>query len=411
MRIFEYLMLAVRSLRAHTMRSALAVTGIVVGIAAVLVVAAVAEGARAEISRQIVSLGSNLLLVQPGAQSAQTVRRPAGSNLSLTTDDAAAIARDIPDVLIAAPFVGGQETVVSGDLNWSTLVAGVTPEFFEARGWTAAQGQLLDSSHIASAAKVAVVGHTVSRELFHGGDALGQLIRIGRTAYTIIGVLAQKGQDFTGRDQDDVTFIPLASAKIFTIGRIQASPNAVHTILVKANSAQAMAEAEVSVTRLLRQRHRILEGKSDDFRVQNLIQIVQARDRAYRQFTLLVSALSGISLLVGGIGVMNIMLVSVAERSNEVGIRLAVGAQPADIRRQFLLEAALLCTLGGLIGLVVGYSAAHAVPSAFGWQVAFNRTLALIAIACSTVVGLVFGLLPAERAARLDPAVVLRSGR
>ena len=410
MRSFSYLYLAFRSVRVHILRSILAVTGVVIGIAAVLIVVAVAEGARAEVSRQINSLGSNLLLVQPGAQIAQGVRQQAGTILSLTMGDAIAVAREVPDVVIAAPFIGEQKTTISGDLNWSTLVAGVTPVFFEARGWKLAEGQLFNDEQVASAAKIAVIGHTVARELFRGSDPLGRFVRIERSSYLVIGTLAEKGQDFTGRDQDDVMFIPLSSARIFAIGRSQANPDAVHSILVKTESAQSMSAAESAIARVLRQRHKIVGHKADDFRIQNLIQVAQTRDRAYRQFTLLVSTLAGISLLVGGIGVMNIMLVSVAERINEIGIRLAFGARPQDIRRQFLLEAVLLCTIGGLLGLAVGYACARVVPSALGWPTEFNERMALIAIACSSLIGIIFGLLPAQRAARLDPAALLRSG-
>ena len=410
MRSFSYIYLAFRSVRVHILRSILAVTGVVIGIAAVLIVVAVAEGARAEVSRQINSLGSNLLLVQPGAQIAQGVRQQAGTILSLTTGDAIAVAREVPDVVIAAPFVGEQKTTISGDLNWSTLVAGVTPVFFEARGWKLAEGQLFNDEQVASAAKIAVIGHTVARELFRGSDPLGRFVRIERSSYLVTGTLAEKGQDFTGRDQDDVMFIPLSSARIFAIGRSQANPDAVHSILVKTESAQSMSAAETAIARVLRQRHKIVGHKADDFRIQNLIQVAQTRDRAYRQFTLLVSTLAGISLLVGGIGVMNIMLVSVTERINEIGIRLAFGARPQDIRRQFLLEAVLLCTIGGLLGLAVGYACARVVPSALGWPTEFNERMALIAIACSSLIGIIFGLLPAQRAARLDPAALLRSG-
>lgn len=410
MRSFGYVQLAFRSLRAHILRSILAVTGIVIGIAAVLIVVAVAEGARAEISRQISSLGSNLLLVQPGAQTVQSVRHQAGTILSLTTADAVALAREIPDIVIAAPFVGDQKTVVSGALNWSSLVAGVTPDFFEARGWKIAEGQLLNHDHLASAAKVAVVGRTIARELFRDSDPLGRFVRIERSSYLVIGVLAEKGQDFTGRDQDDVIFLPLSSARLFTIGRSPANPDAVHTILAKTVSAQSMPAAETGIARVLRQRHKIVGRKADDFRIQNLIQVAQTRDRTYRQFTLLVSTLAGISLLVGGIGVMNILLVSVTERINEIGIRLAFGARPKDIRKQFLLEAVILCTIGGLLGLFVGYASALIVPSALGWPIEFNGQMALIAIGCSSLVGIVVGLLPAERAARFDPVALLRSG-
>ena len=410
MRSFSYIYLAFRSVRVHILRSILAVTGVVIGIAAVLIVVAVAEGARAEVSRQINSLGSNLLLVQPGAQVAQGVRQQAGTILSLTMSDAIAVAREVPDVVIAAPFVGEQKTTISGDLNWSTLVAGVTPVFFEARGWKLAEGQLFNDEQVASAAKIAVIGHTVARELFRGSDPLGRFVRIERSSYLVTGTLAEKGQDFTGRDQDDVMFIPLSSARIFAIGRSQANPDAVHSILVKTESVQSMSAAETAIARVLRQRHKIVGRKADDFRIQNLIQVAQTRDRAYRQFTLLVSTLAGISLLVGGIGVMNIMLVSVTERINEIGIRLAFGARPQDIRRQFLLEAVLLCTIGGLLGLAVGYACARVVPSALGWPTEFNERMALIAIACSSLIGIIFGLLPAQRAARLDPAALLRSG-
>jgi len=403
----SYTGFVVRSLRAHLLRSALAVIGIVIGIAAVSIVVALAQGARAEISRQIASLGSNLLLVQPGAQLARGVRQPVGTSLSLTASDAIAIAREVPQVVIAAPFVGEQATVTYGNLNWSTLVAGVTSGFFDARGWTAATGQLFDAGQVVQAEKVAVIGKTVARELLRGSIPLGQFLRIARTSYRVIGVLAEKGQDLTGRDQDDVIFIPLSSAKAFTIGRAQANPDAIDTILVKTDSTDSIGEAETWITRVLRQRHRIIEDKPDDFRVENLVQIAQARDDTYRQFTLLVSALAGISLLVGGIGVMNIMLIAVSERTSEIGIRLVVGAHPADIRKQFLLEAALLCTLGGLLGLATGYTVTRMIPWALGWPVEFNMTMALIALACSTVIGLAFGLMAAERAARLHPWVAL----
>lgn len=410
MRPLSYRLFVVRALRAHLMRSILAIIGIIIGIAAVSTVVALAEGARAEVSKQIASLGSNLLLVQPGAQETRGVRRRAGTSLSLTSADAVAIAREVPEVLIAAPFVGEQETVTHGNANWSTLVAGVTSNFFEARSWMPAEGQLLRAVQVASAAKVAVIGKTLARELFANSDALGQFVRIGRTSYAVIGVLAEKGQDFTGRDQDDVMFIPLSSAKYFTIGRARANPDAVDTILVKTSSADSINDAESWIGRVLRQRHRIIAGKADDFRVQNLVQIAQTQDRTNGQITLLVSALAGISLLVGGIGVMNIMLIAVSERTNEIGIRLVVGACPADIRKQFLLEAVLLCIVGGLLGLAAGYAATRILAWALGWPVNFDTAMALIALGCSTVLGIAFGLLPAERAARLRPSVALRRG-
>src|SRR6266536_813684 len=411
MRSFSYVHLAFRSVCAHILRSILAVTGIVIGIAAVLIVVAVAEGARAEILRQISSLGSNLLLVQPGAQVAQGVRQQAGTILSLTTADALAVAREVPDIVIAAPFVGEQKTAISGDLNWSTLVAGVTPEFFEARGWKLAEGQLFNHDQVASAAKIAVIGRTIARELFRGSDPLGRFIRIERSSYLVMGVLDEKGQDFTGRDQDDVIFIPLSSARIFAVGRSQGNPDAVHTILVKFDSAASMAEASMSISPVLKQRHKVVGRKRYDFRIQNLVQIVQARDAAYRQFTLLVSMLAGISLFVGGIGIMNIMLVAVTERTLEIGIRLAVGAQPREIRKQFLLEASLLCTVGGLYGLALGHFGARIIAYVLAWPVEFNSTMAALAVACSSLIGVIFGIFPAQRAAHLDPASMLRSAQ
>jgi putative ABC transport system permease protein len=411
MRIFAYISLAFRSLRLYSLRSLLAILGIVIGIAAVLVVVSVAEGARAEVARQISSLGSHLLLVIPGAQLDQGVRHQAGSMLTLTATDARALSQELPGVLFAAPFVDAQMTAVSGNLNWSTLVAGVTPEYLKARDWALAEGQGLNAEHLAIAAKVAVIGHTLARELFPSGDSIGRLLRIGRTSYAVIGVLAKKGQDFTGRDQDDVIFIPLTSAKIFTLGRSHANTDAVHSILVKTDSAASMADAEPLIARILRQRHKIPGRKRDDFQIQNLVQVVQARDKLYRQFTLLVSTLAGISLLVGGIGVMNVMLVTVAERTTEIGIRLVAGARPGDIRKQFLLEASLLCTIGGLLGLALGYGAARMFADAFGWTIEFSSVLAIMAVGCATLIGVLFGIIPAERAARFDPAVALRSGQ
>jgi putative ABC transport system permease protein len=304
-----------------------------------------------------------------------------------------------------------QVSAVAGNLNWSTVLAGITPEYFEARGWKLADGQLFKAEHLATAAKVAVIGHTVARELFDSMDSIGRPVRIGRTFYTVIGVLAEKGQDFTGRDQDDVIFIPLASAKIFTIGRNRVNPDAVHSILVKAGSPTSMVEAEPLITRVLRQRHKLPERNRDDFQIQNLVQVVRARDTVYQQVTLLVSTLAGISLLVGGIGIMNVMLVTVSERATEIGIRLVAGARLEDIRAQFLLEASLLCTIGGLLGLILGYVVACILAAAFGWTIEFSSVLGIMAVGCATLIGLVFGIIPAERAARLDPAVVLRLGK
>ncbi|WP_046866060.1 ABC transporter permease [Microvirga massiliensis] len=411
MRAGAYVRLALRSLRAQMLRSLLAVLGIVIGIAAVLIVVSVAEGARAEISRQIDSLGSNLLLIQPGTQREQGVRHEAGSNLTLTAADARSIAREISSIVVAAPYVADRKTAVAGNRNWFPLVAGVTPEYLAAREWKPSKGDIFSGDHLTTAAKVALIGHTVARELFPEGDAIGHIVRIEHTPYTVLAVLAEKGQDFSGRDQDDVVLVPLTTAKIFTVGRNQVNPDAVQSILVKTVSTASLSEAEKSIGQLLRLRHRITERKDDDFRILNLVQVTQARDQAYRQFTLLVSILAGISLLVGGIGVMNIMLVSVTERTMEVGIRLAVGARPRDIRYQFIAEASLLCTIGGILGLASGYAAARMISYTAGWPVEFNTTMALLAVACSTGIGLLFGLLPADRAARLDPAVVMRSGQ
>jgi putative ABC transport system permease protein len=411
MQMFAYIWLAFRSLRLYALRSLVAIIGIAIGIATFLDVVAVAEGARTEVSRQINSLGSYLLLVVPGAQVDQGVRKQAGSMLTLTVTDARALTQEIPSVVLAAPFVDAQMTAVSGNQNWSTLIAGITPEYFKARGWLPADGQLFNSEALTMAAKVAVIGRTVSRELFRSGDSIGRLIRIGRTSYTVIGVLAEKGQDFTGRDQDDVIFIPLPSAKIFTLGRNRANPDAVHSILIKANSAASMAEAEPLIARVLRQRHKLTDQKRDDFEIQNLVQVVQTRDKVYRQFTLLVATLAAISLLVGGIGVMNVMLVTVAERTTEIGVRLVIGARPVDIRKQFLFEASLLCAIGGVLGLLLAYGVAHVLAAVFGWTIEFSWVQGIMAVGVATLIGLVSGIIPAERAARLDPAGVLRLGQ
>jgi putative ABC transport system permease protein len=406
---WQHLKVSIQSLRAHSLRTALAVLGIVVGIAAVIVMIAVAEGARASMAQRIESLGTNLLLVIPGAQRDQGVRLAAGSSLTLTRADATAIAAEIPSVILAAPFVADQKQMAFADKNWSALVAGVTPDYLIAREWRIADGQAFTDEQFALATPVVLVGGTVAKELFAGRDPIGQTIRIDRSLFVVIGRLAEKGQDLSGRDQDDVILMPLTTAKIGAIGRSLVAPDAVHSIVVKVFAREAMLRVADEIRALLRRRHKIAPGKDDDFRIQNLVQVTQARDEAYWQFSLFVAILASVSLVVGGIGVMNIMLVSVAERRREIAIRTAVGARQRDIHNQFLIEALVLCLFGGVFGLMFGIAISYLITSLVGWQTTLDPLIAFLAIGCSAAVGITFGLYPAVRASRLDPMAALRA--
>ena len=399
---------ALAALRANPLRSALTMLGIFIGVAAVIAMVAIGAGARAMVLEQIRSLGSNIMIVLPGNVTSGGVRLGAGASARLTLDDAAELEQEIPAVQIAAPVVRGSQQVVAGNLNWSTVVQGVVPGFFEAREWDVTQGRLFLPEEIDRRAQVALLGLTVARTLFDESDPVGQSIRIRNVPFTIIGVLAPKGQTTFGQDQDDIVMLPFGTARQRIFGVSRANARNVGSILIKIREGDDMAQAEDDMRALLRQRHRLQAKQDDDFIVRNLTEIAATRDASSRTLALLLAAVAAVSLAVGGIGIMNIMLVSVTERTREIGVRLAVGARPRDIRGQFLIEATTLSVLGGAAGAALGIAAAVVIASFAGWPTLVQPESIALAIGFSGLVGIFFGFYPAQRAARLDPIEALR---
>jgi len=403
------LAIAARALRGNPLRSVLTMLGIIIGVAAVITMVAIGAGAQMQIAERIRSLGANLIIVTPGAQAAEGVRREAGTRHTLTEDDAAAIAREVPAVRIAAPVVYGTAQVIKGNRNWATYVVGAVPEHLAARDWRLASGSGFSLAEMARAAKVAVLGATVADQLFSAADPIGEEIRIGEVPFTVIGRLAAKGSDGTGRDQDDIVLIPLTTAKLrLPGGGHEVNRRAVGYINVKVSHGAAMAEAEQSIRQLLRQRHRLEGDAPDDFTVTNMTEVLKARQATSRTLATLLAAVASVSLVVGGISIMNIMLVSVTERTREIGLRLAVGARRRDLRGQFLVEAVLLSSLGGAIGILVGCLAAFTIASAAGWAVLITPGAMLLAAGFAASVGIFFGFYPAHKAAKLDPIAALK---
>ncbi|HEX7111263.1 MAG TPA: ABC transporter permease [Mizugakiibacter sp.] len=408
MKLGALLQIALRALAANKLRSALTMLGIVIGVAAVIVMIAVGAGAQARVEEQIRSLGSNLLLIMSGARTQGGVRLPQGSSQTLSEDDAIAINQEIADA-VAAPAVRGGAQVVAGNANWSTQIYGTTPEYLQVREWPLAAGRGFTPAEMARAGKVCLLGATVARELFGDADALDQVIRIKRVPFTVVGVLETKGQSLMGSDQDDIIVVPISSARSRVLGApAQARQRAVGTIWVKVAQGQDTRAVEQQVRALLRQRHRLQPGADDDFSLRNLAEVMAAQEASSRVLALLLAAVASVSLLVGGIGIMNIMLVSVTERTREIGVRMAVGARTRDILGQFLVEAVTLSLIGGLAGVALGVAGAMAIGAFAGWRVVLSPTAVALAVAFAFAIGVFFGLYPARKAARLDPVEALR---
>jgi putative ABC transport system permease protein len=400
--------IAVRALRVNKLRSALTMLGIVIGVGAVITMVAVGAGAQARVAEQIQSLGSNMLIVLSGSVLAGGVRMGSGSQLTITEDDAWAIERDIPAVAAAAPTSRGGAQVVYGNLNWATGIQGVTLEFFTAREWDVADGRLFSQEEIDGAGKVALLGQTVSGNLFGDGEPLGQVIRIKNVPFTVIGLLERKGQTTFGQDQDDTVLIPLSTAKKKVLGASQANARSVGSIAVKVREARAMPEAEQEIRGLLRQRHRLQPFQDDDFNIRNLTEVLQSQEASSRVLTLLLAAIASVSLLVGGIGIMNIMLVSVTERTREIGLRMAVGARGRDILLQFLVEAVTLSLIGGVVGITTGLAGSYAIAYFARWRTLVSPEAVVVAFGFAAAVGVFFGFYPARKAAALNPIEALR---
>jgi macrolide transport system ATP-binding/permease protein len=402
---------AVRALRANALRSALTTLGIIIGVGAVIAMVGIGSGANLRVAEQIRSLGTNLLLIQPGSASTGALQLGAGTGISLTEADANAITHEVPGVQVAAPGLAGTAQLVHGNRNWATTIGGVTPEYLVARDWRVEHGRPFSSHEVAAAEKVVLLGTTTAERLFEGDDPIGRLVRIGNVPFTVVGILGRKGQSSaSGRDQDDVALLPLSTAKMRLFGRYsQLDRLAVDYVLVKVSPERSMDVVSGEITALLRQRHRIAAQAENDFVISDPTEAIQAQAAATRTLGVLLATVSSVALLVGGISIMNIMLVSVTERTREIGLRLAVGARRRDIRVQFLIEAAVLCLLGGTIGLLLGVAAAWSAAARFGWAAFLGPSSFLFALGSAAAIGLFFGSYPAAKAARLDPIEALRS--
>jgi putative ABC transport system permease protein len=399
---------AVRALATNWLRSLLTMLGIIIGVAAVITMIAVGGGAQARVEAQMRSLGTNILLVLPGAQTSGGVRLGAQTTQTLTEEDARAIALDVAEVQAAAASLRTGSQVVVGNLNWSTSIFGTTPDYHEVRDWPVASGRSFDAAEVAGSAKVAVLGATVVRELFGDADPIDQTVRVRRVPLRVIGVLAPKGQNSMGQDQDDVIVVPLSTFRNRIQGMNAGRIKRVGAITVKVRDGQSLEAASANIRELLRQRHRLASGADDDFTIRNLTEMLQAEEEASRVLSLLLAAVAGVSLVVGGIGIMNIMLVSVTERTREIGLRMAVGARSRDILGQFLVEAVVLSLVGGAVGVVLGLASTWAIGTFAGWQVLLSAEAMLLAVGFSAAVGVFFGFYPARRAASLLPIQALR---
>jgi putative ABC transport system permease protein len=408
MRLIEAIRSALSAIMANALRSLLTMLGIVIGVAAVIAMVAIGSGARNLVDQQIRSLGANLAIVTPGNVTQGGARLGAGAASSLTDEDAEAIRREIDGVAAAAPFVQGGAQVVAGGSNWGTRIYGIDLDWFSAREWDVATGRAFDPEEVRRGDIVILLGQTVARNLFGEDDPIDQIVRVRNVPFRVIGVMAPKGQSAFGQDQDDVIFVPLDAGRRRVIGRNYAKDGSVGSIFVKFAHESDIEPGIENISELLRQRHRITAEQEDDFSIRNLTEIANTASASANTLSMLLAAVAAVSLLVGGIGIMNIMLVSVTERTREIGLRLAVGARPRDILSQFLIEATTLSTIGGALGIALGAGAAHLVAQLAGWPSLVSTNAILMAVGFSALVGIFFGFYPAQRAARLDPIEALR---
>ena len=408
MNVLASIRIALRALRINKLRSALTMLGIIIGVAAVITMIAVGSGAQSRIEEQIKGLGTNLIMLLPGSTTSGGVRMGAGSRNTLTEEDAYVVQRDVPAVQAAAPTLRSTGQVVAGMSNWSTVIYGVTNEYFDARNWVVASGKAFDPADLTGSAKVALLGDTVARNLFGDSDPVGQVVRIRKVPLTVIGTLERKGQSLGGQDQDDVILMPISTARNRIIGHGTGKLRTVGTVFIKVRDGENMTEAEAQIRELLRQRHRIPQERGDDFTLRNLSEVLATREESSRIMSLLLAAVASVSLLVGGIGIMNIMLVSVTERTREIGLRMAVGARGHDILTQFLVEAITLALIGGLLGIALGVGGSLVIGRFVGWPIQLGIEPVVLAVCFAAAIGIFFGFYPARKASRLLPIEALR---
>ena len=408
MTFLDCLFSAAASLRSNKLRTALTTLGIIIGVAAVIAMVGVGKGAEKRIDEAIQGLGENVLFVRNGTSVSGGVRGGSNSKVSLTRADAEAIERQAPAIAIAAPTVRTTGQVVFGNSNWFTTVYGVGDAYLRARDWTIGDGRTFNPQEERSSAKVAIIGETIVEQLLGSQNPIGTIIRLDRIPFRVIGVTHPKGESSWGRDHDDVVFVPISTAKSrMNVGE-RFRGRFVRDITVKARSADLLGQAEQQIIEVLRQRHRIRPGQPDDFYVRNIAQYLEARAKSERTMSMLLAAVAGISLIVGGIGIMNIMLVSVTERTREIGLRMAVGARGRDILLQFVTEAVAVSLIGGLMGVILGFGGSLAAAGIAGWPVITSPISAVVAMGFAALVGVFFGYYPALKASRLDPIEALR---
>jgi len=400
--------IALRALRVNKLRSTLTMLGIIIGVGAVIAMVAIGSGAQARVAEQLQALGANMIFVFPGSTTSGGLRAGAGSSISLTEEDAWTIQRDVQGVVVAAPTMRGSGQLVWGNLNWSTMIVGVTPEYFDARDWPTTSGRVFTQEDVDGAAKVAILGQTVAQSLFGDTDPIGQTVRVKKLLCTVVGVLDSKGQNTFGQDQDDVIVIPLTTAKRKVLGVSLANARTVNGISIKVADNEDLKEVQQHIRDLVRQRHRLQPGQDDDFGIRSAAEMVQTKDEQAQLMTKLLMSIASVSLLVGGIGIMNIMLVSVTERTREIGLRMAVGARGRDILTQFLVEALTVALIGGSVGVVAGLGASFALAYFGEWRTVVSPPAILLAFTFSGLIGIFFGFYPARKAAGLNPIDALR---
>jgi putative ABC transport system permease protein len=404
--LYASLRIALRALMVNKMRSVLTMLGIIIGVGAVIAMIAVGSGAKARIAEQIASMGSNMLIILSGSSTSGGMRWGSGTVPTLTADDSKAILTEIPSVKYVAPNLSGISQVIFANQNWSTIVNGTTPEVLDIRDWPLSSGRCFTQQDIDGATKVCLLGKTVVENLFGGIDPVGQVVRIKKVPFTVVGVLSSKGQSTWGQDQDDTIFVPLTTAQKRLFG--MQFPGMVRVIAVQTTGPEVMGAAEEQITDLLRQRHRLQPKQENDFTVRNLTEVMSSAEQSASVMSLLLGAIASISLVVGGIGIMNIMLVSVTERTREIGVRIAVGAKSRDILLQFLIESMVLSLIGGTLGIGAGVAGTVVLSILTRWPTLFSIEAIVLAFLFAGSVGVFFGFYPARKASLLNPIEALR---